>query len=69
VIVNKQPSICNTFKPLKDPRDLFAYIVYTSTANFLLFDTLEWKAFFNKVNFKLLNRNQLTGPLLKETYE
>jgi hypothetical protein len=69
VTVNKQPSIRNAFKPLEDPRDLFAYAVYTSTANFSLFDTPEWKAFFNKVNFKLPNRNQLAGPLLKETYE
>jgi hypothetical protein len=69
VIVNKQPFIRNAFKPLKDPRDLFIYIVYTSTTNFSLFNTLEWKAFFNKVNFKLSNRNQLAGPLLKETYK
>jgi hypothetical protein len=41
VTVNKQPFIRNAFTPLEDPRDLFVVIVYTSTANFSLFDTLE----------------------------
>jgi hypothetical protein len=41
VTVNKQPSIHNAFTPLEDLRDLFVVVVYTSTANFSLFDTLE----------------------------
>jgi hypothetical protein len=68
VIVNKQPSIRNVFKPLKNPRDLFAITVYTSITNFSLFNTLEWNAFLNKINVKPPNRNQLTSPLLRQTY-
>jgi hypothetical protein len=69
VTVNNQPSIRNAFKPLDDPKDLFAMAVYTSTANFSLFETPEWKAFFTKIGFKPPNRNQLAGPLLIQTYE
>jgi hypothetical protein len=41
VTTNNQPSIRDSFKPLEDPKDLFAMAVYTSTANFSLFTTPE----------------------------
>lgn len=48
--------------------ELFALAVYTSTANFALFDTPEWSDFFNKLGFKVPDRHKLSGPLLDAAY-
>jgi hypothetical protein len=44
--------------------ELFAYAVYTSTANFSLFNTPEWNAFFKKLHYKPPTRQRLAGDLL-----
>ncbi|RKF64390.1 hypothetical protein GcC1_132026, partial [Golovinomyces cichoracearum] len=44
----------------------FAKAVYTSTANFALFDTPERSDFFKRVNFKPPTRQRLGGPLLED---
>ncbi|KAN0111135.1 hypothetical protein V8E51_007522 [Hyaloscypha variabilis] len=48
--------------------ELFTMVVYTSTANFSIFETPEWKAFFKKVHFKPPTRQDLAGDLLKSAY-
>ncbi|RKF61934.1 hypothetical protein GcC1_151011, partial [Golovinomyces cichoracearum] len=41
------------FQPRDDsPEELFAVAVYTSTANFSIFDTPEWSEFFASISFK-----------------
>ncbi|RKF75795.1 hypothetical protein GcM1_231038, partial [Golovinomyces cichoracearum] len=48
---------------------LFTKAVYTSTANFTLFNTPERSDFFKRVNFKPPTRQRLVGPLLEEIYK
>ena len=48
--------------------DLFAHAIYTSTANFSLFDTPEWTTFFKKLNYTPPTRHRLAGDLLKSCY-
>ncbi|RKF76666.1 hypothetical protein GcC1_070018 [Golovinomyces cichoracearum] len=48
---------------------LFAKAVYNSTANFTLFNTLEWSDFFKRVNFKSPTRQRPAGPLLEDIYK
>ncbi len=42
--------------------------MYTSTANFSLFETPQWKAFFKRLNFTPPTRQRLSGELLKSCY-
>ena len=58
------------FFDLEDQSDeqLFALAVYTSTANFSLFETPQWKAFFKRLNFTPLTRQRLSSELLKSCY-
>jgi len=58
------------FFDLEDQSDeqLFALAVYTSTANFSLFETPQWKAFFKRLNFTPPTRQRLSGELLKSCY-
>ena len=49
--------------------ELFALAVFTSTANFSLFNTPEWTDFFNKLGFKVPNRHKLAGELLDNAYK
>lgn len=48
--------------------ELFALAVFTSTANFSMFETPEWTNFFNKVNFKPPRRTHLSTTLLENAY-
>lgn len=55
VLGRKRPaeSIDDFFKPSNaTDTELFAMAVYTSIANFSMFETPEWRAFFKKVQFK-----------------
>jgi hypothetical protein len=51
-----------------DSQELFALAIYTSTANFSMFETPEWKAFHHSVNFKAPSRHTLSGTLLTSAY-
>jgi hypothetical protein len=71
VLGRKRPaeSINDFFKPSDlTNMELFAMAIYTSTANFSIFETPEWKAFFKKVHFKPPIRQQLSSDLLYSTY-
>ena len=58
------------FKPVALSSDeLFSHAVYTSTANFSLFDTPEWSTFFKRLNYTPPSRFQLAGPLLDSCYK
>ena len=57
------------YKPAdSNAEELFALAVFTSTANFSLFDTPEWTDFFNKLGFKVPERHKLAGDLLDAAY-
>ena len=65
----KQPAI-DEFFTTKDAKaeDLFALVIYTSTASFSIFNIPEWKAFYAKLNFVAPSRKVLLGNLLDKYY-
>ena len=63
-------SMGDFFKPVNSTtNELFAMAIYTSTANFSMFETPQWQAFFDRIGFTPSNRNQLSGELLTSVYE
>ena len=71
VLGKKRPaeSIHDFFKASDATTDeLFALAVYTSTANFSMFDTPEWKNFFSSLKYTPPSRQRLSESLLESTY-
>jgi hypothetical protein len=70
-IGRKRPaeSIQDFFKATdKTTDELFAMAVFTSTANFSMFETPEWKALFSRLHYTPPTRQKLADELLQSTY-
>ena len=69
-VKDQQPVIGSHFKSVELPiDDLFAKVVYTSIANFSLFETPEWKAFFKTLKYTPPSRFRLSHDLLDSSYD
>lgn len=71
ILGKKRPveSIYDFFKATDATNDeLFALAVYTSTANFSMFETPEWNNFFSRLKYTPPIRQQLSESLLDKTY-
>jgi hypothetical protein len=52
----------------KSSEQLFALAIYTSTANFSMFETPQWEDFFKRLKFDIPSRQRLSGDLLRSCY-